>query len=58
VGVLLAALYDPIFTSAVRGPYEFALALTAFGLLALWKLPPLAVVVFSALGGQLVASLA
>lgn len=58
VGVLLAALYDPIFISAVRGPYDFALALAAFGLLAFWKLPPLAVVVFSALGGQLVASLA
>ena len=57
VGVLLAALYDPIFVSAVRGPYDFALALAAFGLLAFWKLPPLAVVAFAALGGQLIAAL-
>jgi chromate transporter len=57
VGVLLAALYDPIFTSAVRGPYEFALALAAFGLLAFWKLPPVWVVLFAALGGELVALL-
>jgi chromate transporter len=55
VGILLAALYDPIFITAVRGPGDFALALAAFGLLAFWKLPPLAVVVFAALGGQLLA---
>ena len=56
VGVLLAALYDPIFTSAIQGPREFALALAAFGLLVFWKLPPLAVVLFAALGGQVLAA--
>lgn len=55
VGVLLAALYDPIFTSAVRGPYEFALALAAFGLLVFWKVPPMWVVLFAAAGGQFIA---
>lgn len=40
VGILGAALYDPVFTSAVVGPYEFALALTCFVLLMAWKSPP------------------
>lgn len=54
VGILLAALYDPIFTTAVRGPADFALALAAFALLAFWKLPPLWVVVLAALGGVVI----
>jgi chromate transporter len=57
VGILLAALYDPIFTSAVRNPVEFALALAAFGLLFFWRVAPLWVVLFSALGGELIAAL-
>ena len=55
VGVLLAALYDPIFISAVRSPQVFALALAAFGLLVFWKLPPVWVVAFCALGGEVLA---
>jgi chromate transporter len=55
VGILLAALYDPIFTSAVRSPAEFALALAAFGLLVFWRVAPLWVVLFAALGGEAVA---
>jgi chromate transporter len=55
VGVLLAALYDPISTSAVRSPLEFALALAAFGLLFFWRWPPLWVVAFAAAGGELLA---
>ena len=55
VGILLAALYDPIFTSAVRSPADFGLALAAFGLLVFWKIPPLWVVLFAALGGEAVA---
>jgi chromate transporter len=57
VGILLAALYDPIFTSAVRGPADFALALAAFGLLVFWKLPPLWVVLFAAIGAEAAAAL-
>lgn len=53
VGILLAALYDPIFVSAVRGPADFALALAGFGLLTFWKAPPLWVVALAALGGSL-----
>ena len=55
VGILLAALYDPIFTSAVRSPAEFGLALAAFGLLVFWKAAPLWVVLFCALGGEALA---
>ena len=52
VGLLLAALYDPVWTSAIHGPYDFGLALVALGLLAIWKWPPWLVVVLSALAGQ------
>jgi chromate transporter len=51
VGILLAALYQPIWTSAIHAPVDFALALVAFGLLVVWKLPPWVVVVVSALLG-------
>ncbi len=57
VGVLLAALYDPIFTTSVRRPLEFALALAAFALLFFWRLSPLWVVVFAAAGGELIAAI-
>jgi chromate transporter len=56
VGLLLAALYDPIWTSTVLRPADFALALAAFGLLQLWKVPPWLVVALTALGGALIAS--
>jgi len=51
VGLLLAALYDPVWTSAIRGPAEFGLALAAFALLAFWRAPPWLVVVLTAAGG-------
>ena len=51
VGLLLAALYDPVWTGAIGGPGDFALALAAFGLLAFCKVPPWAVVALTALGG-------
>lgn len=51
VGILGAALYDPVWTSAVQTPQDFAVALTAFAMLTLWKLPPWRVVIFTALAG-------
>lgn len=51
VGLLLAALYNPVFTSAVATPLDFALALAAFALLAMVKLPPWLVVLASAAVG-------
>src|SRR6266487_1776061 len=51
VGILLAALYQPIWTSAIHAPIDFALALFAAGLLIIWKWPPWLVVLLSALLG-------
>jgi chromate transporter len=48
VGLLLAALYNPVFTSAVGAAEDFCIAIAAFGLLAFWKTPPWIVVVFTA----------
>jgi chromate transporter len=51
VGLLMAALYDPVWISAIRGPADLALAIVAFLLLYLWRLPPWLVVVLSGVGG-------
>ena len=51
VGLLGAALYNPVWTSAVKGPGDFGLALAGFVLLTVWQAPPLVVVAISALGG-------
>ncbi len=53
VGILGAALYNPVWTSAVSTPRDFALALAGFLLLALWKIPPWIVVVLLACAGTL-----
>jgi chromate transporter len=51
VGLLLAALYNPVWTSAIKGPADFGLGLTGFALLVFWKAPPWLVVVLSAVCG-------
>jgi chromate transporter len=51
VGLLGAALYNPLWTSSVRTPGDFGIALACFVLLIAWRVPPLVVVVISALGG-------
>jgi len=51
VGLLLAALYDPVWTSAILSPADFALALAAFTLLVFWKTPAWLVVILTAFGG-------
>lgn len=55
VGLLLAALYTPVWTSAIKAPADFGLGLAAFALLVFWKLPPWLVVLLSALGGWALA---
>jgi chromate transporter len=55
VGILLAALYHPVWTKAIKSPLDFCLALAAFGLLTVWKCPPWIVVVFSAAAGALLS---
>src|SRR5262249_39023040 len=51
VGLLLAALYRPVWTSAIFAPVDFALAVVAFLALATWKVPPWVVVVCAAVAG-------
>jgi chromate transporter len=46
VGVLGAALYNPIWLSAVANGRDVAIALAGFMLLERWRVPPLAIVVF------------
>jgi chromate transporter len=55
VGLLAAALYDPVWTSAIEEREDFALALAAFVLLAVWRLPAWAVVPLAALAGAALA---
>jgi chromate transporter len=54
VGLLLAALYNPVWTSAIERPADFAIGVTAFLLLAMWRTPPWLVVVLAAVAGQLI----
>ena len=55
VGVLLAALFTPIWTGAVHSSADFGLGLVAFLLLVLWAVPPWLVVVLGAVAGQALA---
>jgi chromate transporter len=57
VGLLLAALYDPVWTAGITSPGDFALAIAGFLLLYMWQTPPWLVVVLSAAGGALIATL-
>ncbi|HTO82840.1 MAG TPA: chromate efflux transporter [Methylomirabilota bacterium] len=57
VGILGAALYSPVWTSAVLAPRDFLLALAGFLLLTVWKLPSWTVVLPLAAGGMLAESL-
>jgi chromate transporter len=56
VGLLLAALYDPVWTSGIRAPADFALAAAALLLLAFWKVPPWLVVLVTAVAGAALAT--
>ncbi|WP_339224656.1 chromate transporter [Paenibacillus sp. FSL H8-0332] len=54
VGILLAAWYDPLWTTAILTPLDFALAVILFVMLVFWKLPPWVVVVAGAAGGMVI----
>lgn len=58
VGLLGAALYNPVWTTSVKAPGDFGIALTGFILLTVWRTPPLVVVILSAAGGMLLAHMA
>jgi chromate transporter len=55
VGLLLAALYRPVWTSAILAPADFAIGVVAFLLLAFWAVPPWLVVILGAAAASLVA---
>ena len=48
VGLLLAALYTPVWTSGITSPVDFAIGISAFLLLVFWRVPPWLVVVLGA----------
>jgi chromate transporter len=47
VGILAAALYNPVWKTAVRSPVDIAIALIGLVLLVRWRVPPIAVVLFT-----------
>ncbi len=51
VGILLSALYDPVWTSAIHSRADFGLALAAFGLLVYGRVSPVLVVASAAAAG-------
>lgn len=53
VGILIAAFYQPIWTSSILTPTDFAFTAIIFCLLVYWKLPPWIIVVTGAIGGAL-----
>jgi chromate transporter len=55
VGILLAALYDPIFTSSVFSLADFALVLGLGGMLIIWKRPPWNIVLVAAIVGEIIS---
>ena len=55
VGLLLAALYNPVWTSGVLNGADYVIAIAAFTLLFLWKAPPWLVVILCALAGAITA---
>ncbi|MEA2847009.1 MAG: chromate transporter [Rhodospirillaceae bacterium] len=57
VGLLLAALYQPVWTVGITSAEDFALAIAAFLLLFMWQAPPWLVVILSAAAGALIANL-
>lgn len=53
VGILISAFYQPIWTSSILAPIDFALAAVLFSMLVYWKLPPWMIVLTGAAGGML-----
>jgi chromate transporter len=52
VGLLLAAFYDPVWTAGITNHLDYALGLSAFVLLSIWKMPPWLVVILCGVIGQ------
>jgi chromate transporter len=52
-GILLAAVYDPLWATSIHSARELALALAAFALLLAWRVPAWLIVLLAALAGQM-----
>lgn len=57
VGILISAFYNPIWTSTILKPIDFAFAAVLFSMLVYWKLSPWIIVVTGAIGGLLMSLL-
>lgn len=55
VGILISAFYQPIWTSSILAPIDFAFAAILFSMLMFWKLPPWIIVVTGTIGGSLIS---
>ncbi|SHS10076.1 chromate transporter, chromate ion transporter (CHR) family [Mycobacteroides abscessus subsp. abscessus] len=53
VGILISAFYQPIWTSSILAPIDFAFAAILFSMLVYWKLPPWIIVLTGVIGGSL-----
>jgi chromate transporter len=53
VGLLVAALYNPMWTGGVRTIADFCIVLASFVLLVSWRAPPVLVVLLSAIGATI-----
>ncbi len=54
VGILLAALYNPVWIKGIHGSEDFLIAIGAFGLLHFWKTPPWLVVALALIAGMVI----
>ncbi|WP_395940859.1 chromate transporter [Bacillus sp. FJAT-22090] len=54
IGILISSFYNPIWTSSILAPIDFAFAAILFSMLVYWKLPPWIVVLTGAIGGSLI----
>jgi len=52
-GILLAALFDPLWLTAIHSARDLAVALVVFALLFVWKFPAWLIVILSAGAGQM-----
>ncbi|MBH0171578.1 MULTISPECIES: chromate transporter [Fictibacillus] len=57
VGILISAFYQPIWTTTILKPIDFAFAAVLFSMLVYWKLPPWVIVITGAIGGLLMSFL-
>src|SRR5690625_643251 len=55
VGILISALYQPIWISSILTPIDFALASILFSMLVFWKLPPWVIVLTGSIGGLFIS---